>query len=117
MKTTVKTLIIRTGLARVITTKELEMKQSNFTREDIARIESAKSVEEARAALLELLEITKLGKSANPMNPRKTAFLKQRAYAVNTVEKVAAIAWNMLLVGEGMGVKDSNYQKNFGSWR
>ena len=93
------------------------MKQCNFTREDIARIEASKSLEEARIHLLNLLEGSKLGKSENPMNPRKTAFLKHRAYAVNTVEKVAAIAWNMLLVGEGLGVKDSSYQRMLGSWK
>jgi hypothetical protein len=89
----------------------------NFTREDIAQIEAARTVEEARAQLLLLLERSSMGKSKTPMNPRKTAFLKHRAYAVSSVEKVAAIAWNMLLVGEGMGVKDSSYQRMMGSWR
>lgn len=89
----------------------------NFTREDIAFIEAAESVEAARNALLQLLERSSMGKSKNPMNPRKTAYLKQRAYAVGSIEKVAAIAWNMLLVGEGMGVKNSGYQKMMGSWR
>ena len=92
-------------------------KQDNFTRENIARIEAAKSVDQARELLLDLLSNSAFGKSKNPMNPRKTAFLKQRAYAVNTIEKIAAIAWNMLLVGEGLGVKDSSYQKKLGSWR
>jgi hypothetical protein len=95
----------------------LGVKESNFDREDIALIEASETVEEARKRLLGLLEGSKLGKSKNPMNPRKTAFLRHRAYAVDSVEKVAAIAWNMLLVGEGMGVKNSSYQKNFGSWR
>lgn len=92
-------------------------KQANFTRENIAEIESAKSVDQARKLLLDLLVKSAMGKSKNPMNPAKTSYLKRRAYAAPTVEKVAAIAWNMLLVGEGMGVKDSGYQKYFGSWR
>lgn len=84
---------------------------NNFTREDIAQIEAAESPEQARALLLALIERSKLGNSKRPMKVRKTAFLRQRAYAHDTVERIAAIAWNMLLVGEGMGVKDSSYQR------
>ena len=93
------------------------MAKHNFTRKDILQIEKAESPEHARTLLLELIERSKLGTSKNPMMPRKTAFLKQRAHAHDTVERIAAIAWNMLLVGEGLGVKDSSYQRMMGSWK
>ncbi len=47
------------------------------------------------------------------MNPRKIAFLIERVNTRKTVDQVAAIGYNMILVGEGLGSATSSYQSLF----
>lgn len=94
------------------------MPAANFTSDDIKAIENSNSLQEAKERLLSILDGCSLGNSRNPIKPRKVAFLRQRVESRTTVDQVAAIGYNMLLVGEGMSV-DSSYQRLLGGrgWR
>ena len=84
---------------------------SNITREDLVPVETAKTLEEAQAAGLAILD--KMGPGCeHGMKANKYAFMQQRIKESRRKDNVISIMYNMFLSGEGLSVVGSNYQRN-----
>lgn len=80
---------------------------NTFEVTDIKRIENATSVGEAREMLIEILDRSK--KSKRPIRAEKDLYLRRSIERAPDVMEVVAIAYNMLLAGEGLASLDSRY--------
>jgi len=83
------------------------MSTVNFTVSQIKEIESAESVAVARVLLANIIESS--ASSKKPIKPAKRQYLLNQTRRARTVVDVAAIAYNMLLAGEGLRSLDSTY--------
>lgn len=90
--------------------------QVNFDLEDIAKVQHAKSFTEAKGNFIEVLERSTVGKSKRPISPNKICYYKKRITELGSKLELVSLFWNMYMAGEGLGVPNSSYQKNFNSW-
>ena len=92
------------------------MQQVNFDLEDIAKVQHAKSFTEAKNNSIKAIEKSTVGKSKRPISPNKICYYKKRITELNSKLELVSLFWNMYMAGEGLGVPNSSYQKNFNSW-
>tara|TARA_B100000941_G_scaffold267803_1_gene224016 strand:- start:58 stop:342 length:285 start_codon:yes stop_codon:yes gene_type:complete len=92
------------------------MQQVNFDLEDIAKVQHAKSFTEAKSNFIKVIERSTVGKSKRPISPNKISYYKKRITELDSKLDLVSLFWNMYMVGEGLGVPNSSYQKNFNSW-
>ena len=85
----------------------------NFTMADVTNVLSMPTLADAKKAMKGIIENCSEQNSLQPMNPRKRAFLLHQIDTRHTVKEVGMIGVNMFLVGEGLGMKNSKYQKLF----
>jgi hypothetical protein len=83
------------------------MQVENFTVEQIKEIETAESVETARILMRSIIDTSSKGK--RPIKPAKRQYLLNQTARAKGVVDVVAIAYNMLLAGEGLRSLDSTY--------
>ena len=79
----------------------------NFTVEQIKEIENADSLQTARVLLNTIIENSSTGQ--RPIKPSKRQYLLNQVQGTRKILDVAAIAYNMLLAGEGLNVIGSKY--------
>ena len=90
--------------------------QVNFDLEDIAKVQHAKSFTEAKSNFIKVLERSTVAKSKRPISPNKICYYKKRITELGSKLELVSLFWNMYMAGEGLGVPNSSYQKNFNSW-
>lgn len=94
----------------------MTQKATNFTAEDVKALEQCRTLDEAKAKLIAMVQRSSKQSSITPIAPRKIAYLLNVSIRnAKSVKDVLSIAWNMLLSGENLSV-NSNYQKSHKGW-
>jgi hypothetical protein len=86
---------------------------TNFTIDEVKAVEKSTTLESAKDYMISIINKAHPNVSEKPMNPRKIAFLIEQVNSRKTIDQIAAIGYNMILVGEGLGSATSSYQTLF----
>jgi hypothetical protein len=83
----------------------------NFNQADVKKLESAADVDAAREMLNAIIEKATTGEHV--IKAEKANYLRRQVEGARSKADVIAIAWNMLLAGEGLASVNSKYQKRY----